>query len=136
VAADEEFAFCGNCGEDVALAVSPDSWLADSACTSHIAWDQSIFTHYTPRHQISGFGKSPELGRGTIQLESTVDGKTSILTLKDMVHTPYAHFNLISISHTLKAGIKVLFVSPGVNSVLRSGPVQFFDFQMGQLQLV
>ena len=31
---DDEFAFCG---EGTALAVSPDSWLADSACTSHIA---------------------------------------------------------------------------------------------------
>ena len=35
--ADEEFAFCG--GEDTALAVSPESWLADLACTSHIAQD-------------------------------------------------------------------------------------------------
>ena len=64
MAADEEFAFCGDCGEDVALAVSPDSWLADSACTSHIAWDRNIFTDYTPTpgHQISGFGKAPGLG--------------------------------------------------------------------------
>ena len=63
-AADEEFTFCGDCGEDVALAVSPDSWLADSACTSHIAQDRSIFTDYTPTpgHQISGFGKAPGLG--------------------------------------------------------------------------
>jgi gag-polypeptide of LTR copia-type/Zinc knuckle len=38
-AADEEFAFCGDCGDEIVLAVSPDSWLADSACTSHIAWD-------------------------------------------------------------------------------------------------
>jgi hypothetical protein len=61
-AADEdEFAFCG---ENTALAVSQDSWLADSACTSHIAWDRDIFIDYTltPGHQISGFGKTPGLG--------------------------------------------------------------------------
>ena len=60
VADDDEFAFCG---EDMALAVSPDSWLADSACTSHIAWDCNIFIDYTltPGHQIFGFGKTPGL---------------------------------------------------------------------------
>ena len=43
-----------------------------------------------------------------------MDGKTSTLTLKNMVHVPDAPFNLISISCTLKAGIQVLFMSPGV----------------------
>src|ERR1700676_561469 len=73
-AVDEEFAFCGG---DMALAASPDSWLADSACTSHIARDRDIFIDYTPTpgHQISGFGKTPGLGRGIIQLEATVEGK-------------------------------------------------------------
>ena len=67
-AADEEFAFYGDYKEDVALAVSPDSWLADSACTSHIARDRNIFTDYTatPGHQISRFGKAPGLGQGMI----------------------------------------------------------------------
>ena len=44
---DDEFAFCG---EDTALAVSPDSWLADSACTSHIAQDRNIVL-ITLQHQ-------------------------------------------------------------------------------------
>jgi transposase InsO family protein len=115
-AADEEFAFCGDCGDDIALVVSPDSWLADSACTSHIARDRSIFVDYTPTpgHQISGFGKAPGLGRGTIRLESTVEGKTSTITLKNVVHAPDAPFNLISISRAIEAGAAVLFSSPGV----------------------
>jgi hypothetical protein len=33
VVADDEFAFCGDCGDDTVLVVLPDSWLADSACT-------------------------------------------------------------------------------------------------------
>ena len=59
---DEEFEFCG--GENTALAVSPESWMPDLACTSHIAWDCDIFIDYTltPGHQISGFGKTPGLG--------------------------------------------------------------------------
>jgi Zinc knuckle len=114
--ADEEFAFCGDCGDDTVLIVLPDSWLADSECTSHIAQDREIFVDYTPTpgHQISGFGKAPGLGRGTIRLESTVGGKTLTITLKNVIHTPDAPFNLILISHTIEAGAAVLFSSPGV----------------------
>jgi hypothetical protein len=58
---EDEFVFCG---EDTALAVSLDSWLTDSACTSHIVQDCNIFIDYavTPGHQISSFGKTPGLG--------------------------------------------------------------------------
>jgi hypothetical protein len=109
----------------MALAVSPDSWLADSACTSHIAQDRDIFIDYTltPGHQISGFGKTPGLGRGTIQLQTTVEGKTLKITLKNVVHTPDAPFNLISISRAIKAGAAVLFSSPGVRFWAPNGTI-------------
>jgi hypothetical protein len=56
------------------LAVFLDFWLADSMCTLHIAWDHEMFVDYipTPGHQISGFGKAPGLGRGTIRLEGEI----------------------------------------------------------------
>ena len=38
VAVEDDFAFCG---DDLALVASPDSWLSDSACISHIAWYKS-----------------------------------------------------------------------------------------------
>jgi hypothetical protein len=62
--ADEEFAFCGDCGDDTTLIVLLDSWLADSVCTSHIVWDHEIFINYTPTpgHQISGLGRHLDLG--------------------------------------------------------------------------
>ena len=124
-AADDEFAFCGDCGDDVALAVSPDSWLADSACTSHIVWDREIFIDYTPTpgHQISRFGKAPGLGRGTIKLESTMEGKISTITLKNVVHAPDMPFNLISISCTIEAGAAVLFSSPRVKIRMPNGTI-------------
>ena len=90
--------------------------LADSACTSHIVWDQNIFIDYTltPGHQISGFGKTPALGQGTVQLEATVKGKTLKITLKNAVHSPNAPYNLISISCAIEAGVAVLFSTHGV----------------------
>src|ERR1700678_2383037 len=112
-AVEDDFAFCG---DDLALMASPDSWLSDSACTSHIARNKSHFITYTatPGHQISGFGNVPGLGRGTIRLESTVNGKSHTITLKDVVHAPDAPFNLISISRALETGIEVLFASKSV----------------------
>jgi GAG-pre-integrase domain len=79
-------------------------------------WDCEIFVDYTPTpgHQISGFGKAPGLGRGTIRLESTVGGKTSTITLKNIIHAPDMLFNLILISYAIEAGAAILFSSPGV----------------------
>jgi hypothetical protein len=76
-AADDEFAFCGDCGNDTVLVVSPDSWLADSACTLHIAWDCGIFVNYTPTpgHQISGFGKALGLGEGPSGWKALWEGR-------------------------------------------------------------
>jgi hypothetical protein len=65
-----------------------------------------MFVDYTPTpgHQISGFGKAPGLGRGTIRLEGTMGGKTSTITLKNIIHAPDTLFNVISISCTIEAG--------------------------------
>jgi hypothetical protein len=97
VVVDEEFAFCGDCGDNTVLIFSLDSWLADSMCTSHVVQDHEIFINYTPTpgHQISGFGKAPGLGRGAIRLESTVGGKTLTITLKNIIHAPDMLFNLV-----------------------------------------
>jgi gag-polypeptide of LTR copia-type len=105
-AVDDEFAFCGDCGDDTTLIVLLDSWLVDSTCTLHIVWDHEIFVNYTltPGHQISGFGKAPGLGRGTIRLESIVGRRISTITLKNVVHTPDMPFNLILILHAIEAG--------------------------------
>src|ERR1700679_3899606 len=50
-AVEDDFAFCG---DDLALMATPDSWLSDSACTSHIARNKSHFITYTatPGHNI------------------------------------------------------------------------------------
>ena len=107
------------------MAVTPDPWLADLACTSHIVKDQNLFITYksTPGHNVKGFGKVPGLGRGSIKLESTVEGKTMVTMLHDVVHVPNAPFNLISISRALEAGIKVLqyLQIRGLNSEPRMG---------------
>jgi hypothetical protein len=83
---DDDYAFCGRT-DDIAMAVTPDLWLADSACTSHIVKDRDLFITYksTPGHSVKGFGKVPGLGRGSIKLESTVDGKATVTVIHQSV---------------------------------------------------
>ena len=74
--ATDDFAFAGT---DIALpTLTGESWLADSACTSHISRNKNLFQTYTPTpgHKVSGFGNVDGLGRGTVKLESTVNGDT------------------------------------------------------------
>ena len=121
---DDDFAFCG-LTDDIAMAVTPDSWLADSACTSHMVKDRDLFTTYqpTPGHRVKGFGKAPGLGRGTVQIECTVEGKTTVTTLNDAVHVPDAPFNLISIGRAEEAGVKVLFANGKVKFRTPNGKI-------------
>jgi GAG-pre-integrase domain len=52
-----------------------------------------------------------------------VEGKTSTITLKNVVHTPDVPFNLISISCAIEAGAAVLFSSPGVKIRTPNGTI-------------
>src|ERR1700678_1854471 len=102
--ATDDFAFAET---DIALpTLTGESWLADSACTSHISQNKNLFQNYTPTpgHKVSGFGNVDGLGRGTVKLESTVNGDTHIITLQDVVHAPDAPHNLILISRADDAG--------------------------------
>ena len=53
--------------------VDKDTWLADSACTSHIVTQKDWFIDYTdtPGHKISGVGNTEGLGNGTIKVLAT-----------------------------------------------------------------
>src|SRR5271154_1045043 len=122
----DEFAFMGTI-EDVAedlsnsalTAVTSDAWLADSACTSHVAADKSLFVNFieTPSHYIKGLGKLPTLGKGSIKLVSSVDDKSIPLHLQDVLYVPDAPHNLISVSKATSSGCQVLFSDNGVKFV-------------------
>lgn len=49
-----------------------------------------------------------------MKLESTVNGKTYVITLNNVMHSLEAPFNLISISRAVETGMEALFGSKGV----------------------
>ena len=97
-------------------AVTSDAWLADSACTSHVAADKSLFVNFieTPSHYIKGLSKLPALGKGSIKLVSSVDDRSIPLHLQDVLYVPEASHNLISVLKVTTFGCQVLFSDSSV----------------------
>ena len=88
-------------------------WLADSATTSHVSNQRDAFKTYQPLTDtnVSGVGnvKTKALGRGTIELNSSYNGKNYIIELKNVLYIPTNRNNLISLGRWIKpvAVIKV-----------------------------
>ena len=87
-------------------------------------------------HKITRLGNVDGLSRGTIKLESTVDGITYRLTIKDVVYAPNAPHNLISISHMTQAGFAVLFSGNKAHFWAPGGAVIAEGQEHGQLFLM
>ena len=100
--------------QEVALTgISHNAWLADSACTTHVARERSAFTDYQeigPGHTIQGFGKSPALGKGTVRMISRVGSESIKISLHNVLHVPDAPYNLISIGVMTEKGNNILFM--------------------------
>jgi hypothetical protein len=99
--------------------LSRAAWLADSGCTVHLANDRDIFTDYTPLdgEVIKGLGGNvvKALGRGTVTLESQINGKTETVKLYNTLYAPTAVNNLLSISRIDDAGGASSFQSGKAN---------------------
>ena len=87
--------------------IHADSWLADSAASSHLSSLREAFTEFTPLNRtIRGVGniEVPVKGRGTIKLKSWTDGQNFVIVLKDVLYVPQAPNNLFSISRLDESG--------------------------------
>ncbi|KAF8060186.1 hypothetical protein FPV67DRAFT_1362480, partial [Lyophyllum atratum] len=76
-------------------------WFGDSATTSHVTNQRDAFITYTPLQQsvVQGVGDitARAEGRGTIELESEVDGHKYVLKLQNVLHIPTNRNNLLSL---------------------------------------
>ena len=80
---------------------SCDHWITDLEATIHVAYDHTAFITYepTPGHTIQGVGSMPVMGRGNIKILLSINGKTSEMTLTDVIYILQMEFNLLSIPH-------------------------------------
>lgn len=95
------------------------TWYIDSAATSHMTFDRSMFVSYrsvTPFQVILGDkSTSVAVGCGDVKLSLLVNGKARICLLRDVLHVPSFAFSLISVSTLTARGIGVQFTN---NTVL------------------
>ena len=105
-------------------------WHIDSAATSHITFDRSMFKTYTseiPFNVTMGDKSSSiAIGRGDIHLPIIVKGVTSTCILRNVLHVPSFVFSLISVSTLTSRGLSLSFINDTVeikknNSIVALG---------------
>ena len=89
--------------------IDVNSWLADSAASSHLLNLRNAFLEFTPLSKtIRGVGNTevPVKGRGTIKLKGRTEPGYTIV-LRDVLYVPWAPNNLFSISCLDESGSHV-----------------------------
>ena len=90
-----------------------NTWVLDSATTSHISNNRRTFTDYQvlTNATVKGIGKEPAsaAGRGTVMIEFNVDGKKFQHRMKDVLHVPEAPNCLLSVARFEESGGTVYF---------------------------
>ena len=89
------------------------TWYIDSAATSHMTFDRSMFVSYkeiTPFSVTLGDkSTSMAVGRGDVRLMISLYGEIKQCILRDVLHVPSFVFSLISVSTLTTRGISVQF---------------------------
>src|SRR6267154_2675830 len=97
-----------NVGEGESEKLCWYDWLADSGSSSHITKIRSALTDYVPlnEHRVTGIGNESltALGKGTIELVSTIGRQQIKVKLRNVLYVPSTSNNLISITRLDKEG--------------------------------
>jgi len=95
------------------------TWHIDSAATSHMTFDRSVFASYEALNPfpvtMGDKSTSIAVGRGDVHLPLLVNGVVSMCKLQDVLHVPSFVFSLVSVSTLTKRGFSVRFTDHGVN---------------------
>jgi hypothetical protein len=88
-------------------------WIMDSGATKHMTPHRATFDMYEvipTRNVHMGDDTIVEaIGMGSILVEVMVKGRTKRIRIKDVLHVPKLHANLLSMSKILSSGCKVQF---------------------------
>jgi len=89
--------------------------LLDSGASDYCFTDKALFTTYTLLSQATpGLGAGQDsifqiVGRGSVKLESVIDGEVKKITLNNVLHIPGLRSNLILVSKLSEKGANVSF---------------------------
>ena len=85
-----------------AKAKSEIDWVIDSGCSNHMTYDKSLFTSYSVIRELQyvelgNSNKARIMGKGTVQIQITVNGKSRTCLLMETMHVPDLGYNLVSV---------------------------------------
>ncbi|KMQ88472.1 retrovirus-related gag-pol polyprotein [Lasius niger] len=102
-----------------------DRWCLDSGCTSHLCGDSGRFVHLgkitTGKLSLANNSSTNIVGKGTIRLNTEIEGRSKIVSLEDTLHVPDLRTNLLSVSKITDRGYKVIFDDKSAKVVDRNG---------------
>lgn len=84
--------------------VIASDWLLDSCATDHMSWDREQFSDYHPFSDlmVANSACMPVIGNGTVYLWTRLNnGEQTTLKLLNVLHTPDAPHNLVSLMQIL-----------------------------------
>jgi hypothetical protein len=107
---DDDFALTA---QTARKSLTKDSWLLDSAASTHIVNDKSYFHQFqkTPGHEVKGFGTVTGIRRGIVKISSRIGSTINNIKLQDALYVPAAPHNLICLRKIHRAGYKVQFTT-------------------------
>jgi hypothetical protein len=107
---DDDYAFATKDGDHCKAIWK---WIMDSGATNHMTPHRAAFDMYEviPKRNVIMSDDSivEAIGMGSILVEVMVKGQTKRVRIKDVLHVPKLHANLLSVSKILSSGCKVQF---------------------------
>jgi len=116
--------------------------LLDSGANDSYFTDRALFTTYTPLSQATpSLGARQDLTfqivkRGSVKLESVIDGEVKKITLNNMLHIPALRSNLISVLKLSEKGANVSFNNRFAFVTVKNGINIITATHLGQLYVV
>ena len=116
-----------------------DDWILDSGAEQHICLDRTLFDSVTTvSNTFITFGNGhnePVQGVGNVSLECVVNGKASIVQLRDVAYVPTAFANLVSVRKADKSGI-ITYFAGGKCAITFQGSVVLTGAARGDVYVV
>lgn len=100
-------------------------WCLDSGCTAHLCSDPNKFVHFENitdgRLNLANKTSTVINGKGTVHLNTEIEGKSKQLHLNEALHVPDLRSNLLSVSKITDKGFKVIFDDKLAHIIDRDG---------------
>lgn len=111
---EDEYLFVAN---EVRCTSNMCKWILDSGATNHMTPQRQVFSTYESIDGKKIFmgdnGCVEAIGIGNVVVQSEVDGHERKITMRNVLHVPKLHSNLLSVSKLVNEGCKVNFFTNG-----------------------